>query len=443
MENTYSKLFKCSVHGTIRVSSMALKIIDSIEFQRLRSIKQLSLCYLVFPSAVHTRFEHSLGVYHLTGVLLDRIRKLYPNKEYYINEFKKNIVLNDFYAELIMIAGLCHDIGHGPFSHTFDNHFVGHIDHPNKCHEIRSGLIIEKIIKRELPDVLTDEHISFIKALIHPEYSCKNCALYNIVSNANNGIDVDKMDYLSRDTKTLGMNRGIDIMRMLNEIIIDENENICFPKHCSSDILDLFHTRYMMHKQIYNHKTVKILEIMLYDIFRLIDPIFKFSETIYDMDKFCRITDNSFIFAINSIINPPPFISISLTPNQIAAITEANKIFTKISSRKLYKSILDSMDQSSLEKIELFFKKHPDLNRTDFEIIKCTFGYHTCKSNDPFSFIYFYDKKEEGKSFTMTKNQVTSILNDNYQETHIHLICRHIYLVGRVRHLWKDFINNV
>ena len=96
MENTYSKLFKCSVHGTIRVSSMALKIIDSIEFQRLRSIKQLSLCYLVFPSAVHTRFEHSLGVYHLTGVLLDRIRKLYPNKEYYINEFKKKYSIERF-----------------------------------------------------------------------------------------------------------------------------------------------------------------------------------------------------------------------------------------------------------------------------------------------------------------------------------------------------------
>ena len=101
---------------------MTLKIVNTYEFQRMRNIKQLGFCYLVYPAAMHSRFEHSLGVYHLAGKMLDRIIQLYPNKKYLIPELNSEpISLTKKIIECIKIGALCHDIGHGPFSHIFDN----------------------------------------------------------------------------------------------------------------------------------------------------------------------------------------------------------------------------------------------------------------------------------------------------------------------------------
>ena len=111
------------IHGLISVSPLAKKIIDTEEFQRLRNIKQLGCCYYVFPGASHNRFEHSIGVYHLANKYIDILNK---HEEF----TEKEIVC-------ITIAGLIHDIGHGPFSHLFDE-----ITPERKNHEYRSGQLL-------------------------------------------------------------------------------------------------------------------------------------------------------------------------------------------------------------------------------------------------------------------------------------------------------------
>ena len=322
---TSSKLIGCNIRGNIKVSPLALKIIDTPEFQRLRNIKQLGVCQYVFPAATHTRFEHSIGTYYLTSKMVEKLQKSYPDKIYNIPDIGQS-QLTDFVCELIKIAGLCHDIGHGPFSHVFDELLS------NNHHETRSCLIIEKICQRELQ--LSTHHIKFIQSIINPQPQHKG-ALYQIVSNYLNGIDVDKFDYLARDSYMLGLNRGFDPGRIIDEIIIDDNGNIAYPKHCASDIYDIFQNRYMLHKQIYNYKTVKIIEMMLCDIFRKIDPIFKFSDMITDMDQFCSLTDNSFFNILENIVKPMNYLRPMIEQKHMNLILEAYDIYQNIIQRKL------------------------------------------------------------------------------------------------------------
>ena len=276
MPNSYSKLFGCNIHGSIRVSSLALRIINTPEFQRMKLIKQLGLCYHVYSSATHSRFEHSIGVYHLAGKMLEKIQQQYPKKTYYIHELGKSTKLTYKIIECIKIAALCHDIGHGPFSHIFDDVLLKYSKNHNKDHEVRSCLIVEMLCKRELGNELSDKYISFINSIINPQKHHVG-ALYQIVANYLNGIDVDKFDYLARDAKNLGLATGFDPNRLINEFIIDSNNNIAYPKHCSLNIYEMFQSRYMMHKKVYSHKTVKLVESMLSDLFIKIDPIFKIS----------------------------------------------------------------------------------------------------------------------------------------------------------------------
>src|SRR5208337_4031393 len=111
--------------------------------------------------------------------------------------------------------------------------------------------------------------------------------------NPLNGIDVDKFDYLARDSQNLGLENGFNPKRLINELVVDDHDNIAYPKHCSLDVFEMFHSRYIMHKKVYSHKTVKLLEVMLSDLFLKVDPIFKISESINDMNKFCQLTDDT------------------------------------------------------------------------------------------------------------------------------------------------------
>ena len=131
------KTFYCPIHKDMKFEKELLQFIDTYEFQRLRNIKQLGVCYYVFPGASHNRFEHSLGVAHLSFKMIKGLQTRQPE-----------LNISDRTCILIKIAGLLHDIGHVCFSHFFDNIFLDKFakDHKYQHHESRSCAIIEYMI---------------------------------------------------------------------------------------------------------------------------------------------------------------------------------------------------------------------------------------------------------------------------------------------------------
>ena len=154
------KIFQDDIHGPIEICSFGSKIIDTPEFQRLRNIKQLGSGYYVFPSASHNRFEHSIGTAHLARSLINEIATNQPELGITLEQ-KINVEL----------AGLCHDLGHGPFSHIYDDIYLKDKipdNHPFRHHEQRSCAILA-LINEKYGIGISLENIKQIQTMIHPE----------------------------------------------------------------------------------------------------------------------------------------------------------------------------------------------------------------------------------------------------------------------------------
>lgn len=383
--NTHYKCIHDNVHGFINISNIAQKIIDTPEFQRLRKLKQLGTCVYVFPNAVHSRFEHSLGTYHLAGKLLECItERTNPDaiKEYLRNiptlaeYYKKtdNYVLDTYVKELIKISALCHDIGHGPFSHLFDDHFLNKLNIKN-THEERSGLLIERIINRELK--FMSNEIDFIKSIINP--TDETGFLYQIVSNNLNGLDIDKYDYIARDSYMLGQKSDFDSSRLVADIIIQDN-NICYPEQTVFEISKMYQTRYNLHKQIYCHKAVIASQLLIIDLMFLLDPILKLSESVDDLDKFIKLNDEYILICVD--ILDEKMIDPQHSQNLIDAKCLVNRInnhnFYKLSKSFISDKPID-IDMESDDKIAVF---------------KSKIGFLSGNKKNPLDNIYTYSKKD-------------------------------------------------
>ncbi|XP_052816717.1 deoxynucleoside triphosphate triphosphohydrolase SAMHD1-like isoform X2 [Mya arenaria] len=260
-DTSQHKVVNDPIHGHIKLHPLCVAIIDTPEFQRLRSIKQLGNGYFVYPGASHNRFEHSLGVCHIAGKLVRAFQDRQPE----LGITNKDVLC-------VEIAGLCHDLGHGPFSHLFDGMFIPAFkikrDKP-WTHEEGSTLMFDHLVKENQlePEFdkygLTDKDLVFIKAQIdrtsEPEITGSSTPdqywtlngrpkeksyLYEVVSNKRNGIDVDKWDYFARDCHMLGIrnnfdhNRCIEFSRVISvkkEVIPVQKEVISVKKELNSE----------------------------------------------------------------------------------------------------------------------------------------------------------------------------------------------------------------
>jgi HD superfamily phosphohydrolase len=219
------------VHGYVQLEGLALEIADTPQMQRLRWIKQLGLASLVYPGANHTRFEHSLGAYHLADLLA------------------KQLGLNEEDTMRIGAAALLHDVGHGPLSHATESALTPYL---RKEHES----IMDILKKGELREVL-DRHglrASDIQAAIN------GVGLGQIVSGE---IDVDRMDYLIRDAHYTGVAYGvIDRLRLLQKMTLHNGELVVEAGGVQA-ATSLLISRLLMHPSVYYHHVCRISECMI------------------------------------------------------------------------------------------------------------------------------------------------------------------------------------
>ncbi len=228
------KIINDPVYGFITIPfDLVFDLIEHPIFQRLRSIKQLGLTHYVYPGALHTRFHHALGAMHLMQQAIKVLQM-------------KGIEITEEEEQGVIIAILLHDVGHGPFSHTLEHTII------NLHHETLSIFLMERL--NEVFDGALDLAIRIFKK----EYPKK--FLYQLVSSQ---LDMDRMDYLNRDSFFTGVAEGvIGYDRIINMLSVVDNELVVEEKGVYS-IEKFLIARRIMYWQVYLHRTVLSAEQML------------------------------------------------------------------------------------------------------------------------------------------------------------------------------------
>ena len=196
------KVFRDPIHGTIIVDNqIILDLIDTPEFQRLRRIKQLGTSSMTFHGAEHSRFGHCLGVYEITRRICNLFQRNYPQQA------PQDGLWNDQERPVALCAALLHDLGHGPYSHTFEHIF--HTDHEQITRRIitSESTNINRILRR-----VGNDFPQKVASVIDHTY--QNPQVVQMISSQ---VDADRMDYLQRDSYYTGTNYGkFDLDRVLH-----------------------------------------------------------------------------------------------------------------------------------------------------------------------------------------------------------------------------------
>jgi HD superfamily phosphohydrolase len=373
-------------HGYIPYNDTETRFLDNHWVKRLKRVKQLGLLEHVFPSASHSRFEHSLGVSHIAEKYIETLLTNSGTPVYYNKDYKL----------CAKLAGLFHDLGHGPFSHVFDNVVIK--DSAN-THEIRSRRIVEYIFSEmgTQPDFKSAYLIDYIKEMIEPisnEY--KSIPFFDIVNNTKSSIDVDKFDYLQRDPRHIGLDCTFDPSRIINKSYI-ENNSIVYSQSVSNNIINMFSTRYRLHKEIYNHKTVKLIELMLGDALISADDSLSFKEMSKGIE-FEKLDDSIYPYILNS---------------DDKDLAHAKQILTRIESRNLYKQLWMGNFEEDGEITSFIEDQHSDIKPDDIKYVKIRYNY--CNGvESPLNNVIFKTPKN---------NYNNSDLNKSFEENTVLIYC--------------------
>ena len=293
------------IHDFVRVYDNELKIIDTPIFQRLRRIRQLSGAHLIYPGAQHTRFEHSLGVMHIASMAGQVLAE-------------KGVVSSDDIQNL-RLASLLHDIGHGPFSHLFEEIFEEKrkISHEDLGRDI--------ILKTEIGDIISKN--GFDKKLI-TKLAFGDSKLQFMNEIISGVLSADIMDYLLRDGYFTGAEHAkIDHHRLTHSLDVYKNK-LALDKSSLVNFETMMISRYQMFKAVYFHKTVRAGEVMLLEAMDLAEGELGLSSM--NLDEYLQLSDDVILAKLLNL------------PEHNSKLKASKKIATDYLNRNLFKSVFET-----------------------------------------------------------------------------------------------------
>ena len=304
-----TKVLKDPVHSYIHIHYEVIwNCLDSKEFQRLRRIRQLGGDFQVYPTAEHSRFSHSLGVYEIVRRMVTEVKTLCAE-------------LTEYEKVCVMLAGLLHDVGHGPFSHAFE-HVTNH-SHEEYTAKIILGNTELNSILRAVSKKMPEDIVSII------QHTHENDILNQIVSGQ---LDADRMDYLLRDSYFTATSYGqFDLERILRTMRVrktSEGRKVIVVKHTGiHSVEDYIMARYQMYWQVYYHPVARSYEAVFIQLFNRLKDIFKdnkdyfedmkvlipfLEKAVVSEEEYFRLDENSLLYCCALIQDKGDVIAIDL-----------------------------------------------------------------------------------------------------------------------------------
>lgn len=306
----FVKYIRDPVHGYVGMTDVEQKVVDSWPVQRLRGIKQLSIAYVVYPGGDHTRFTHALGTMHVAGQAVESLRR--------------SADISDDEWQLTRLAALLHDIGHGPFSHSYEEILV---KHRGMNHE-RLG---EEVVKKsQLADILKECGFGpdEIAGLAFGKRSGGKRYLNQVVASQ---VDADKLDFLVRDSYFTGVEYGrIDISRIVQAMNV-YGEDIAIDLKALYALEAFMIARYEMFLAVYYHHAVRAAEILLHKAMDYAHEIIGLT-TFKDIDEFLKM-DDAYVTTKLRELDPRDF-----DPSHRQLVEKARAMMGRLDRRELLKS---------------------------------------------------------------------------------------------------------
>lgn len=386
------------LYGPLKIPSYCWPIIDTPEFQRLRYIKQLGPCYLVYPGANHTRFEHSLGCCHLANMFMKTIKENQPELQ-----------IQDKEIQAVILTALCHDLGHGPYSHTFYK-VCREVD-PNWHPDVMSTNILRYIVSTH--EIQIDEEVleATCQFILGYEYQGWPKWLSKVVVNHETTIDLNTFDFLVRDSKRTLNTSMLSFSRLIENCRVI-GDDLSYKISEVPTIEALFYTRNDMYMTVYYHRVEQALSLMIQDIFWLIQDDIHLEECLQDPSQFVTL-DDRIMFKVEAGYFGE----------------EAQKLAKDITNRNLYKCLDEIHIKPTNDAGERYSQKLPSMIADDisdagnntcgselFRVVSMQYKYGQSPNENPLLLVPFWKKGREG-TFKLSPDEISCISPLHFRET--------------------------
>lgn len=359
---------------------------------------------------------------------------------------QRDLEIDNYDIQAVTLAGLCHDLGHGPFSHVFDNEFLPKVLHSSQTsswsHEEMSGKLFERafdLVSQELPEHIVENlerrDIQRIKDMINGDIPRQGTLgfdkawLFDIIANKKTSVDVDKLDYISRDSYYTGVKHDYDNQALLQNIRVIDGE-ICFRQSMARSFHDLFLTRAKLHQSVYSHPKGKAIEYMVVDALIEANHDLKISDLILDPDDFLTLNDS-----VLEQIENPRFGSQVQSPS----MDKAREIMKRLRHREIYHFVHEEQIPASMNEMlkavtedDILAYHSPDglcdLQRKDVIVQNHKIDF-AMKNKNPLDHIWYYRdnvsvENSRSKKFHISPKQLSSFYDHPVVDRRVRVFCR-------------------